>query len=57
MAAQDLTVRLEDTGDTATYAVGTVAVDGSDTWKKYSLTLTSTGTTDADLVSARYPRR
>ena len=45
--AQDLTVRLEDTGDTATYAVGTVAVDGSDTWKKYTLTLTSTGTTDA----------
>ncbi|MDQ4051593.1 MAG: DUF1349 domain-containing protein [Actinomycetota bacterium] len=45
--AQDLTVRIEDTAGTATLASGTVAVDGSDTWKKYDVTLTATGTTDA----------
>ena len=28
-------------------ATGTVAVDGTDTWKKYDVTLTATGTTDA----------
>lgn len=45
--AQNLTVRLENAGNTATFGTGTVAVDGSNTWKKYSVTLTGTGTTDA----------
>jgi len=45
--AQDLTVRLESKDGTTAYATGTVAVDGSDTWKKYTVTLTVDATTDA----------
>ena len=45
--AQDLTLRVEDTAGTGVLATGTVAVDGTDTWKKYAVELTATGTTDA----------
>ncbi len=44
--AQTLTVRVADAAGTV-YATGTVAVDGSDTWKKYGVTVTATGTTAA----------
>ena len=45
--AQSLTVRVEDNAGTGVLATGTVAVDGTDAWKKYDVTLTATGTTDA----------
>ena len=45
--AQDLTLRVEDTAGTGVLATGTVAVDGTNTWKKYAVELTATGTTDA----------
>ena len=45
--AQDLTVRVENAAGTATLASAPVALDGSDTWKKYPFTLTATATTDA----------
>ncbi|WP_435738663.1 alpha-L-arabinofuranosidase C-terminal domain-containing protein [Cellulosimicrobium sp. PMB13] len=45
--AQTLTVRVEDEAGTTAYATGQVAVDGSNTWKKYELTLDATGTTNA----------
>ena len=35
--AQDLTVRVENEAGDAVLATGTVAVDGSDTWKKYDV--------------------
>ncbi|MDP3891710.1 MAG: alpha-L-arabinofuranosidase C-terminal domain-containing protein, partial [Nocardioides sp.] len=45
--AQELTLRVEDNAGTGVLATGTVAVDGSDTWKKYDVTLTATGTSDS----------
>jgi len=45
--AQPLTFQLQNTAGTATYATGTVDLDGSDVWKKYTLTLTADTTTDA----------
>ncbi|MBE9940456.1 alpha-N-arabinofuranosidase [Cellulosimicrobium cellulans] len=45
--AQTVTVRVEDAAGTMAYATGQVAVDGSDAWKRYDVTLTATGTTNA----------
>ncbi|HXH78698.1 alpha-L-arabinofuranosidase C-terminal domain-containing protein [Nocardioides sp.] len=45
--AQQLTVRLENAAGDATVASATVALDGSDTWKKYPFTLSPDVTTDA----------
>ncbi|MER5264177.1 alpha-L-arabinofuranosidase C-terminal domain-containing protein [Actinosynnema sp. NPDC002837] len=45
--AQDLAIRLVSADGAVTYAEGSVAVDGSDTWKQYPVTLTGTATTDA----------
>ncbi len=45
--AQDLTLRVENNGNTAVAASGKVAIDGSDTWKKYDVEITATDTTDA----------
>nr|WP_198526325.1 alpha-L-arabinofuranosidase C-terminal domain-containing protein [Cellulosimicrobium sp. MM] len=45
--AQTVTVRVEDAAGTTAYATGQVAVDGSNAWKKYGVTLTATGTTNA----------
>jgi len=45
--AQTVTVRVEDAAGTTAYATGQVAVDGSNAWKKYDVTLTATGTTNA----------
>ncbi len=45
--AQALTVRVEDNAGTGVLATGTVALDGSNTWRKYPVTLTATGTSDA----------
>lgn len=45
--AQELTVRIENAAGTAALATATVAVDGTDTWKKYPFTLTSGQTSDA----------
>jgi alpha-L-arabinofuranosidase/regulation of enolase protein 1 (concanavalin A-like superfamily) len=45
--AQELTVRLENASGSETYATATVAVDGSDEWKQYAATLTSSATTNA----------
>ncbi|WP_165986067.1 alpha-L-arabinofuranosidase C-terminal domain-containing protein [Streptomyces sp. YIM 98790] len=45
--AQELAVRLENADGTVTYADASVAVDGSDTWNKYEVTLTAGATTDA----------
>jgi len=45
--AQSLRVAVEDAAGGTTYSTGTVAVDGSDEWKKYDLTLTATGSTTA----------
>ncbi len=45
--AQALAVRLVSADGSVTYAEGSVAVDGSDTWKQYPVTLTATATTDA----------
>ena len=44
---QQLTVRVEDNAGTGVLATGAVALDGSNTWKKYPVTLTATGTSDA----------
>jgi alpha-L-arabinofuranosidase/regulation of enolase protein 1 (concanavalin A-like superfamily) len=43
---QSLTVRVEDEAGATAYATGQVAVDGSNTWKKYEVTLSATGTTN-----------
>ncbi|NHC47458.1 alpha-L-arabinofuranosidase C-terminal domain-containing protein [Motilibacter aurantiacus] len=49
--AQTVTFALTDANGSVTYASGTVAVDGSDAWKQYKLTLTSDATvTDARLA-------
>ena len=45
--AQDLTIQVEDATGTSVHATGAVAVDGSDTWKKYDVELTATTTSDA----------
>ncbi|MGN6238757.1 MAG: alpha-L-arabinofuranosidase C-terminal domain-containing protein [Cellulosimicrobium cellulans] len=45
--AQTVTVRVEDAAGTTAYATGQVAVDGSNAWKKYDVTLAATGTTNA----------
>ncbi|MBT0994194.1 Ig-like domain repeat protein [Cellulomonas sp. DKR-3] len=45
--AQTLTVQVENAAGTTVVAGGTVDVDGSDAWKKYSVTLTADATTDA----------
>jgi alpha-L-arabinofuranosidase/regulation of enolase protein 1 (concanavalin A-like superfamily) len=45
--AQDLTVGVENADGTGTLAAATVAIDGSDSWKKYPFTLTSSATSDA----------
>ncbi len=45
--AQALTVRLENAAGDAAVATTTVALDGSDTWKKYPFTLSPGTTTDA----------
>jgi len=45
--AQDLTIRVENLAGDAVHATGTVAVDGTDTWKKYDVELTATVTSDA----------
>ncbi|PJI95037.1 alpha-L-arabinofuranosidase C-terminal domain-containing protein [Luteimicrobium subarcticum] len=45
--AQDLAVRLETKDGATAYATGKVAVDGSDTWKKYTVSLTADTTTDS----------
>ncbi|NHC14504.1 alpha-L-arabinofuranosidase C-terminal domain-containing protein [Motilibacter deserti] len=42
--AQTVTFALTNANGTVTYASGTVAVDGSDAWKKYELTLTANAT-------------
>ncbi|MFW2514654.1 alpha-L-arabinofuranosidase C-terminal domain-containing protein [Demequina sp. SO4-13] len=46
-AAQDLQVRLTNSGADTTYATGTVAVDGSNEWKQYEVTLEANDTTNA----------
>ncbi|PYF99301.1 Alpha-L-arabinofuranosidase [Georgenia satyanarayanai] len=45
--AQDLSVRLEDAAGAEVHGTATVAVDGSDEWTRYEVTLTSDTTTDA----------
>jgi len=45
--AQDLTIQLENSDGGIVFGTATVAVDGSDTWKKYLVTLTATATTDS----------
>ncbi|RHA38020.1 alpha-L-arabinofuranosidase C-terminal domain-containing protein [Cellulomonas rhizosphaerae] len=45
--AQTLTVQVEDAAGAVVFATGTVDVDGSDTWKKYSVSLPATATTTA----------
>ena len=45
--AQELTLRVENSGNTAVAATAKVAVDGSDVWKKYDVEVTATATTDA----------
>ncbi len=45
--AQDLTITLENAAGSETYSTATVAVDGSDEWEKYGVTLTSSQTTNA----------
>lgn len=45
--AQTLTVRVENAAGTGVLATGTVALDGSDTWRRYDVALTATGTSDA----------
>lgn len=45
--AQQLTVRMENAAGDATVATASVALDGSDTWKKHPFTLTASTTTDA----------
>ncbi|MFE2756950.1 alpha-L-arabinofuranosidase C-terminal domain-containing protein [Actinosynnema sp. NPDC059335] len=46
-AAQDLAVRVEDAAGTGVFATGTVRVEASSSWRKYTATLTATGTTTA----------
>lgn len=46
-AAQDLSIRLEDAAGTEVHGTAAVAVDGSDEWTRYEVTLTSDTTTDA----------
>ena len=46
-AAQELSVRLEDATGSEVYGTAAVAVDGSDEWMRYEVTLTSDTTTDA----------
>lgn len=41
--AQDLIVQVASADGATTYATGTIAVDGSDEWKKYETTLTVSG--------------
>ena len=51
--AQDLVVTFEDATGSTIYGTATAAVDGSDTWKKYEVTVTATATTStARLVVA-----
>jgi alpha-L-arabinofuranosidase/regulation of enolase protein 1 (concanavalin A-like superfamily) len=45
--AQELSVRVENAAGSAVLASATVAIDGSDAWKKYPFTLTSSATSDA----------
>lgn len=45
--AQQLTVRIENAAGDATLASTNIALDGTDTWKKYPFTLTAGTTTDA----------
>ncbi|WP_162255506.1 alpha-L-arabinofuranosidase C-terminal domain-containing protein [Aeromicrobium sp. Root236] len=45
--AQDLTLRVENNANTVVAATAKVAVDGSDTWKKYDVEVTATDTTDS----------
>lgn len=45
--AQDLTLRVENNDNTAVAATMKIAIDGSDTWKKYDVEVTATETTDA----------
>ena len=45
--AQQLTVRVESAAGDATLASATVALDGSDAWRKYPFTLTASTTSDA----------
>jgi len=45
--AQDLAVQVENAAGDTVFVAGTVAVDGSDTWKKYTATLTADATTTA----------
>ncbi|MFC0629318.1 alpha-L-arabinofuranosidase C-terminal domain-containing protein [Kribbella deserti] len=45
--AQTLTVRVENAAGTAVMATASVAIDGSDNWKKYPFTLISGQTSDA----------
>ncbi|PVG82253.1 hypothetical protein DDE18_12200 [Nocardioides gansuensis] len=45
--AQQLTVKIENAAGDATLASASVALDGTDTWKKYPFTLTPGSTTDA----------
>jgi len=51
--AQPLTLQLQNAAGSTTYATGTVALDGSDVWKKYAVTLTSSTTTDAARLVVR----
>ncbi|MFC4554499.1 alpha-L-arabinofuranosidase C-terminal domain-containing protein [Georgenia faecalis] len=44
---QTLTARLEDVAGTQEYGTATVQVDGSNEWKQYTATITSTATTNA----------
>ncbi|MEE6274308.1 alpha-L-arabinofuranosidase C-terminal domain-containing protein [Georgenia sp. MJ206] len=44
---QTLTARLEDVAGTQEYGTATVEVDGSNEWKQYTATITSSGTTNA----------
>ncbi|MEK8225791.1 carbohydrate binding domain-containing protein [Oerskovia sp. M15] len=54
---QDLTVQVEDAAGGTTYATGKVTVDGTDTWTKYTTTLTATETTSAAAsLSSPVPR-
>ncbi|GEL95828.1 alpha-L-arabinofuranosidase C-terminal domain-containing protein [Cellulomonas composti] len=45
--AQTLTVQVENTAGTTVLAGAAVAIDGSDAWKKYTVTLTADATSDA----------
>lgn len=45
--AQELTLRVENNDNTAVAATAKVAIDGSDTWKKYDVEVTAGETTDS----------